>query len=418
MFDLVNIEVKGGKGGDGAVSFRREKFVPFGGPDGGDGGNGGNVVIKADPAVESLLEYKRKRFFKAAGGGHGRGKKKHGRNGADLILTVPVGTVISSKLAVGDDAFIADLEEPGQELVAAAGGKGGWGNVRFASSTNQAPVIAQRGEEGETISLVLEMKLIADVGIIGYPNVGKSTLLAAASAARPKIAGYPFTTIEPVLGVVEAGTQSFVMAEIPGLIEGAHLGHGLGYAFLRHVARTRMLIHLLDAGSDSPVADMTQVNTELGLFDSALLRKPQLVALNKIDLPEVQSRLAEIRKAFADAGIKAHFISAAAGEGVSELMEAAMEALSKAARKEESKISRKTFRPQPVARSAVRREGNVFIIAVPELERIKTGDGVMDAGVRHQLRRLLVRSGVVRSLEKAGIKPGDKVRCGDLEWEW
>ena len=419
MFDFVEIEVRSGKGGDGAISFRREKYVPFGGPDGGDGGNGGNVVIRADQAVENLLNYKCKRFFRAADGGNGRGQKKHGRNGADLILTVPAGTVISNKLAVSNDALIADLAQPGQEVIAARGGKGGGSNVHFASSTNQAPQIAQRGEAGETISLVLEMRLIADIGIIGYPNVGKSTLLAAASAAKPKIASYPFTTIEPILGVVEVGQQSFVLAEIPGLLEGAHLGHGLGHDFLRHMARTRVLIHMVDASSASPIEDMMQVNAELNLFDSALIQKPQLVAVNKIDLPEAQTRLAEIRKAFAEAGIKVYLISAATGKGVTKLMEAAMGVLNKAAQKEVSEISRKIFRPQPKGRAAiVHKERDVFVVAVPELERLKTRDGVADAEIRSQLRRQLVRTGVAKALEKAGIRPGDRVRCGDLEWEW
>ena len=211
--------------------------------------------------------------------------------------------------------------------------------MHFASSTNQAPQIAQRGEAGETISLVLEMRLIADIGIIGYPNVGKSTLLAAASAAKPKIASYPFTTIEPILGVVEVGQQSFVLAEIPGLLEGAHLGHGLGHDFLRHMARTRVLINMVDASSASPVEDMMQVNAELSLFDSALIQKPQLVAVNKIDLPEAQTRLAETRKAFAEVGIKVYLISAATGKGVTKLMEAAMGVLNKAAQKEDREIS-------------------------------------------------------------------------------
>jgi len=260
MFDQAEVKVKAGDGGNGVVSFRREKFVPFGGPDGGDGGDGGDVIVRADPAVESLRAFKQKRFYRAANGENGRGKRQHGKNGENLVLTVPVGTVILCKTHMGDDAFIDDLKQAGQQVVVAKGGKGGLGNTHFTSATNQAPRIAQKGEVGEDNSIVLEMRLIADVGIIGYPNVGKSTLLAAASAARPKIASYPFTTREPALGVVEVGRESLVLAEIPGLIDGAHLGRGLGHDFLRHTLRTKILIHLIDGGSASPVEDLTRVN--------------------------------------------------------------------------------------------------------------------------------------------------------------
>ncbi len=328
------------------MSFRREKFVPFGGPDGGDGGDGGDVIVRAEPAVTSLKVLARKRYYRAADGRNGGNKKRHGRKGEDLLLTVPVGTVVSHKSQIGDSAAIADLDQPGEEVVVAKGGKGGFGNTHFASSTNQAPQVAQEGEEGEENSIILELKLIADVGLIGYPNVGKSSLLAAVSAAKPKIAGYPFTTLEPVLGVVEAGERSFVLAEIPGLIDGAHLGRGLGHDFLRHIIRTRMLIHLVDGGSPSPVEDMIRVNNELSLFDSALAQKPQLAAVNKIDLPEVRARLAEIRDGFSVVGTKVFFVSAATGEGIPELMAETMRLLKSAAKPEAGKI-KKVFHPQP-----------------------------------------------------------------------
>ena len=295
MFDRVEIVVKAGDGGDGVVSFRREKFVPFGGPDGGDGGGGGDVIIMADPAVTSLRGFKQKRFYRANDGKDGRGKRQHGKKGENLVLTVPVGTMVLSKTQIGGDDLIADLEQPGQQAVVVKGGEGGLGNIHFASSTNQAPQIAQKGEVGEENSIILELRLIADVGIIGYPNVGKSTLLAAVSAAKPKIASYPFTTREPILGVAEVGPEGLVLAEIPGLIDGAHLGRGLGHDFLRHIVRTKILIHLIDGGSASPVEDMIRVNAELSLFDSALAQKPQLVAVNKIDLPQVQVQLAGTR---------------------------------------------------------------------------------------------------------------------------
>ena len=416
MFDRVEIVVTGGKGGDGSVSFRREKWVPFGGPDGGDGGDGGDVVVVADSAVTSLKAFKPKRYHRAANGRNGRNKKRHGKKGENLILTVPVGTVVSYKSQIGSDTIIADLEQPGQPVVVARGGKGGLGNAHFATSTNQVPRIAEKGDEGEENSLILELKLIADIGLIGYPNVGKSTLLAAVSAARPKIASYPFTTREPVLGVVEIGQRSFVLAEIPGLIDGAHLGRGLGHDFLRHIVRTKMLIHLVDGSSPSPAEDMAKVNTELSLFDSALAKKPQLVAVNKIDLPQVRARLAEIRDSFA--GTRALFISAATGEGIPELMTETL-GLLQSVPEAGDKIVRKVFHPQPRGVAPrVHKEGDTFVVAAPELERIIAGTDMVSPQVRRELGRHLVRLGVSKALARARVKPGDRVRCGNFEWEW
>jgi GTP-binding protein len=255
VFDWTEIRIKAGCGGDGAVSFRHEKYVAFGGPDGGDGGDGGDVIIEASGSITSLRLFKQKRFFRAGDGKPGTGRRRHGKSGRDKIVAVPLGTVVLPKTQMGGDALIADLEQPGERVIVARGGKGGLGNIHFASATSQSPQIAQKGEPGEECSLILELKLIADIGIIGYPNVGKSTLLAAISAAKPKIASYPFTTLEPVLGVAEGGGQSVVVAEIPGLVDGAHLGRGLGHDFLRHVTRTRVLIHLLDGSSVSPPED-------------------------------------------------------------------------------------------------------------------------------------------------------------------
>jgi len=421
MIDRIEITVRAGKGGDGAISFRREKFVPFGGPDGGDGGDGGNIVIKADLSINSLRKFKQKRFYRAGNGRNGGGQKKHGKSGEDVILTVPVGTLVSPKISMPDDALIVDLAQPGQQVIVAKGGKGGLGNTHFSSSTHQAPRIAQRGEAGEESSLILELRLIADVGIIGYPNVGKSTLLAAASAAKPKIASYPFTTREPVLGVVEIGQQSFVLAEIPGLIADAHLGRGLGHDFLRHILRTKMLIHLIDGSADSPINDMIQVNAELSLFDSALAQKPQLVAVNKIDLPQVQARLSEIREAYSKTEISVFFISAVTGQGVSKLMTETIRMLNQLTIETEAgkEIPRKLFRPQPrVSHASVHMEGDTFVIEAPGLEWIVTGTGTTSPEVRLLLKRQLTRLGLKKTLEKAGIKPGDKVRCGTLEWEW
>ena len=421
MFDRVEITVRAGSGGNGVVSFRREKYVPFGGPDGGDGGDGGDVVLWADSRITNLDIFRHRGFYRAAGGGDGGGKRKHGRNGANLVLAVPLGTVAWHKIEIGRGATIADLEESGQQVVLAKGGEGGKGNTHFVSSTSQAPRLAQKGEDGEEASLILELRLIADVGIIGYPNVGKSTLLAAASAAKPKIAAYAFTTRQPVLGVVEVGQQSLVVAEIPGLIDGAHLGRGLGHDFLRHVVRTKILIHVIDGTSLSPAEDMVRVNTELSLFDPALAQKPQLLVVNKIDLPQVRARLAEIKATLAAIGSKALFISAATKEGIAELMVETANMLQSVTAKVKvgEEIQGKVFRPQPRRTVAkVHKEGETFIVVAPELERIIAGSNVHSLEVQGQLGRQLARMGVTKALEKAGVKPGDKVRCGKLEWEW
>ena len=421
MLDKVEIVVKAGGGGDGAVSFRREKFVPYGGPDGGDGGRGGSVVILADAQISNLRGFKNKRFFKAEEGQKGRGKRQHGGNGKDMNIMVPVGTLVLRKIAIGDESIIADLEQAGQQVIVAKGGKGGLGNTRFTSSTNQAPKIAQGGEPGEELGVILELRLIADVGIVGYPNVGKSSLLAVASAAKPRVAGYPFTTREPVLGVVQVGLQSFVLAEIPGLIADAHLGRGLGHDFLRHSLRTRVLIHLVDGSSASPVDDMIRVNNELALFDSALARKPQIVVVNKIDLPQVQARLAELGTAFKEAGTGALFVSAVTGQGVSQLMAETSALLKQAAVQTEAfkTAPKKVFRPRPrVDSTSVYKDGDIFIVAVPGLDRLITRGGEPSPEVHRQLKKRLVRMGLSKVLEKAGIKPGDKIRCGTLELEW
>ncbi len=421
MLDRVEIMIKAGDGGDGAVSFRREKLVPFGGPDGGDGGNGGDVFIVADPSVASLRMFRRKKLYRAGDGENGKGQKKHGGRGKELMLRVPAGAVVLDAKQIDGGPLIADLGQVGQQAIVARGGKGGWGNTHFASSTNQAPRIAQKGEVGEEKPIILELRLIADVGIIGYPNVGKSTLLAAASAAKPKIASYPFTTLEPVLGVVEIGQKSLVLAEIPGLVDGAHLGRGLGHDFLRHVMRTKILIHLIDGASTSLVEDMTRVNTELSLFDSALAQKLQLVVVNKVDLPQVRARLAEIKDNFSRAGIPVVFASAATGEGVAELMTEAMKMLGQVATRVKTgdKVPRKVFRPQPRDIGvSVLKDGDTFVVVAPEVERIVARVDMTSPEVRWQLQRQLTRLGVSKALEKAGVKPGDKVRCGNFQWEW
>ncbi len=412
--------VNGGKGGDGMVSFRREKFVPLGGPDGGDGGRGGNVVIKGDLQLSTLGWFQGKRLFRAESGGRGAGGRRHGKRGQDLELLVPVGTLIFRKEGDGSELPVADIETQGQAVVVARGGCGGFGNAHFATATQQAPRFAQRGEVGEEWALILDLKLIAEVGIIGYPSVGKSTLLASASAARPKVADYPFTTQEPVLGVVEVGYRSFVMAEIPGLIEGAHRGLGLGHDFLRHIERTRVLIHLLDGCSQVPAADMRGVNEELALFKADLARKPQLVVVNKIDLPQVRDRMAEIAGELESPDTPLFFVSAATGEGVSRLMAAVAGTL--AAGVEGTGVDeapQQVFRPQPKFDTvAVYREGDIFTVSAPKLERIVSMTDLTDSQARRYLRRQLSRLGVTRALKKAGVKAGDRVRFGEVEMEW
>ncbi|UCG54275.1 MAG: GTPase ObgE [Dehalococcoidia bacterium] len=421
MFDRVEISVIAGRGGDGIVSFRREKFVPLGGPDGGDGGDGGDVVIKVDKNIASLIGLQNKSVYMARNGSNGRSQKRRGRSGNDLILSVPVGVTITGKKQMGDNLEIHDLTEPGQQVIIAAGGCGGLGNTHFVSSTNQAPQIAQKGEFGEKKELILELKLIADVGIIGYPNVGKSSLLAVASAAKPKIANYPFTTLEPVLGSIEVDQRSFILAEIPGLISGAHMGRGLGHDFLRHVLRTKILIHLIDGSSTSPIEDMVGVNSEISLFDSGLSQKPQLVAVNKIDLPDVRNRLTELKDAFSRVGIDPFFISAVTGEGVPVLMQKVLKALeeSDARRVADSGATAKVFHPKPKGfKIKASREGDTFVLIAAALERIIEGTDLTNPEARRQLNRWLYQPAVRKALEKVGIKPGNKVRCGILDWRW
>ena len=419
MIDKIEIEVKAGDGGNGMMSFRREKYIPYGGPDGGDGGNGGSVILEASANEHTLLRYHRgRKRFAAECGAKGGTKKMHGKNGKDLVLLVPPGTLVFMKGTAGSE-LIADLVATGESLVVANGGRGGKGNVHFTTATNQTPHIAQKGANGEVFSLVLELKLLGDVGIVGHPSVGKSTLLAAASSARPKIAEYHFTTKEPVLGVAAVGDRTFVLVEIPGLIEGAHRGIGLGHDFLRHAERTRGLIHLIDGMSTDPKADLAQVNEELSLFSPGLAAKPQIIAINKIDIMEVRERIPEFKKKFKRTGSPLHFISAATGEGVAELMVAAcrmIDAVPVAApKKEEPKV----FRPQPQReRIEITRDGDVFVVsstkALNLVERMDVGNYEACAYIWLQLGRM----GVIAALKRAGAEPGNVVRFGDTELEW
>ena len=319
--DEIDIFVKGGDGGAGCVSFRREKFVPRGGPDGGDGGDGGSVVLDADPAITTLLDFHYQRHYTAERGQHGKGANKHGRSGADTVLRVPLGTVVSDR-ASGE--LLGDLTAPGQRVLVARGARGGRGNARFTSSTNRAPRRADLGRAGEERWIHLELKLLADVGVIGFPNVGKSTLVSRVSAARPKIADYPFTTLEPTLGIVRVDEhRSFVIADVPGLIAGAADGKGLGHRFLRHVERTRLLIHLIDldpASGRDPVEDYATIQDELSAYSPELAERPQIVAANKAELPGTEERCRALEQFCADRGLPFHAISAVTGLGLSALV--------------------------------------------------------------------------------------------------
>ncbi len=332
FIDEAKIQVAAGAGGRGCVSFRREKYVPRGGPDGGDGGKGGDVLIVADPQLESLIDFRYKRHYKAASGAHGRGKKQHGKAGADRIIPVPLGTVVSD---ADSGEVLADLSLPGERAVIARGGEGGRGNVRFVSSVRQAPRIADPGKDGEQRWINLELKLLAEVGVLGLPNSGKSTLVAALSGAKPKIADYPFTTLRPVLGVVSVSLdRSFTIADIPGLIEGAHAGRGLGTAFLRHIERTRVLIHLIDgsfAAPHEPADAFAIISNELTRHNPALAAKPRIVAINKMDQAGARERYPLIRKRFSKSRIKTLPVSALTREGLKPLVAAVIRLLGTAA---------------------------------------------------------------------------------------
>jgi GTP-binding protein len=419
MIDRIEIVVRAGDGGNGMMGFRREKFVPRGGPDGGDGGGGGEVVFRVERSIRTLKELGKRRIYRAERGQNGGGNKKHGRRGEPLVIAVPVGTVLSIVDEDGEVEQIADLVESGQRFVAVKGGRGGWGNTRFATSTNRAPHFAQRGGRGEELRLRLDLKMLADVGIVGLPNAGKSTLLRAISAARPKIADYPFTTLEPSLGVVENGWERFVVADIPGLIEGAHEGAGLGLDFLRHIERTRLLVHLVDGSSDEPLRDFDTINEELKSYGNGLVDRRQIVVINKIDIAEVESRREEIAEMFGRREMEPLFISAAVGTGVDEVIalmaEAVAEPVVDAADEAEPEV---ILRPQEATVVRVQREGKAFRVEGERVVSFAEMMPVEDEDARAELWRRLQRWGVTSALRRAGAKRGATVRLGGIEVEW
>jgi GTP-binding protein len=418
--DEADIEVAAGNGGDGALSLRHEKFVPRGGPDGGDGARGGDVIAVAGPHLRTLIDVAYRKRYRAGNGGRGGPNNRRGKRGAAVEVALPVGTVITD---AEDGSLVADLAHAGQKALLAGGGHGGHGNASFSSSTRQTPRFAEKGEPGQRRRLHLELKLLADVGIIGLPNVGKSSLIARVSAARPKIADYPFTTLVPNLGVVrlEEGV-SFVVADLPGLVEGAHRGVGRGHDFLRHVERTGLLIHVLDiaAPDRDPVGDLAAVNRELALYREELAQRPQLVALNKIDLLPPPEKLDQVEGALRGQGHEVFPISALTGKGVLQLMGRTAQLLAEAVGPvREEMASRVQAEPRPRRPLRVEQvEGGRFSVSGDDVERlIAMTELENEEAVRH-LHRQLERMGVIRKLRELGAKDGDRVRIGQADLEF
>jgi GTP-binding protein len=417
FYDEVNVHVKAGDGGDGAVAFRREKYRPRGGPAGGNGGDGGDIVFYVDTHKSTLYHFTKRSHFKAGRGQHGRGSTQQGASGEDVRVAVPPGTMVYDA-ETGE--LVGDLTQASEELVVAEGGRGGRGNASFATATDQAPRIAEHGEPGEERWLRLELKVLADVGLVGMPNAGKSTLLASTTAARPKIAAYPFTTLQPNLGVVVLDPETeFVMADIPGLIEGAAEGKGLGHEFLRHVERTRVLVHLIDGLSGEPLEDFEAINRELGSYSESLAEKPQLVAFNKVDMPQAEERWPEVRKTLEKRGYPVMAISALTGENTRELLYRAAQILDEIPEEEPEPEEVPVFRlEEDEDRFVIERVEDgwrVSGIAVERLAAMTVWN--LDESVR-RFQRQLRGIGVTQALRESGVEPGDTVYVGDTELVW
>lgn len=417
--DKAKIQVKGGNGGHGAVAWRREKFEPSGGPYGGDGGNGGSVIFKADEGLRTLMDFKYQRVYKAEHGENGRTKRQFGKAGEDLIIKVPVGTLIKD---AETDTVIADLKHKDDEFVIAKGGRGGRGNAKFATATRQAPSFAEPGTKAEQREVILELKSLADVGLVGFPNVGKSTILSILSAAKPKIANYHFTTLQPNLGVVrvEEG-KSFILADIPGLIEGASEGIGLGHDFLRHVERTSVLVHVLDVSGiegRNPIDDFYQINKELKDYNEKLGSKPQIVCANKMDLPGAEDNLVLLREELEPKGIKIIEVSAGTRQGVEKLKYEIWELLSK------SEISYETYDEDYVEPEIeeegiiVRKEEDEYIVEGRYIERLLESTFFDDRDSLRFFQDAMMRHGVVEKLEELGIEEGEMVNICGYEFEF
>jgi GTP-binding protein len=418
FLDEADVRVSAGRGGDGMMHFHREKYVPRGGPDGGDGGRGGSVYLSVDRKLNTLYRFRSTRSFRAQDGAKGGTNNRRGRSGDDLFISVPPGTMVRE---LPGGRLLGDLTSDGQRMRVARGGRGGRGNPHFASASNQAPHVAERGEPGEGRELRLELRLIADIGLVGAPNAGKSTFLAAVTAARPKIAPYPFTTIEPNLGVAAIGDfETVVLADIPGLIEGAHAGVGLGYGFLRHIERTRVLIHLIDGSAQDPLADFSQINTELALYDPELQRKPQIAAVNKIDLPEAAGRWPRLQEELRARGFEAFALSALARKGTREVLLRAARLLAEAPPAPPAEKEIPVYRAAEDASAfEIEREADGgWRVKGKRIERAAemTYWELDEAVARFQ--RILELIGIYRALRNAGVQPGDTVRIGRHELEW
>ena len=426
MIDTVRLNIKAGNGGNGCVSFLREKYRPMGGPNGGDGGNGGHAYVCGDPSLNTLLHLKFNSTIYVDGGAHGKGKNKRGADGDDAVIKVPLGTTVYALDSHGEKSLMADVVDTAPRLVA-RGGAGGWGNSRFVSAVNQEPVLAQKGEKGEKVILFLELKLLADVGLIARPNAGKSTLLRRCSAAKPKVAEYPFTTLEPVLGVATSRGKDFVMMEVPGLLEGAHKGIGLGHEFLRHAERTRVYVYLIDGLSEDPQQDLTMLKNELLQFNPALADKQLMIAVNKIDVTEVRERRSELEQLLADTETASTgttpvtFISAATGEGVDSLLGRVVELLDTAAA-QAPPVEEQETPVEPPRRTrqseTVYTEDGVYVVVSDYLERLAARADTRDQRVILQLWREMTRRGLARQLTDAGIEAGDTIRIGMVDVEW
>ncbi|MDT8979744.1 GTPase ObgE [Paenibacillus sp. chi10] len=428
--DKTRIYVKGGDGGDGIVSYRREKYVPMGGPAGGDGGHGGDVIFRVDEGLRTLVDFRYQKHFKADRGEKGRNKSRHGANAEDMIVRVPPGTVV-----IDDDTkeVIADLTRQGQEVVIAKGGRGGRGNIRFATANNPAPELAEHGEEGQERWVILELKVMADVGLVGFPSVGKSTLLSVVSAAQPKIGAYHFTTITPNLGMVDVGEgRSFVMADLPGLIEGAHTGIGLGHEFLRHVERTRIIVHVVDmAGMEGrdPFDDWVKINEELKLYNEKLSERPQIIAANKMDMPEAEENLAVFREKVREmtgSDIEIMPISSLTRQGIQELLYRAMELLEQlpdapeveeVAEVDERKIYR-FEKTRHDSEFTIRRENDTFVVESEAVENMLKRMQMNSHDAILRFARTLRHMGIDEALRKRGAVDGTIVRIADFEFEF
>lgn len=422
--DHVEIYAKGGDGGAGAVAFRREKYVPRGGPAGGDGGRGGSVIVQADEALHTLIDFRYQKHLRAKNGQPGASSDKTGADGEDLVVRAPVGTIVRD---VGTGEVLADLVAHGQRAVLARGGIGGRGNARFATAVYRTPRFAEKGEAGEERTISMELRVLADVGLIGYPNAGKSTLLSKISSARPKIADYPFTTLSPVLGVVKAGDGSFVVADIPGLIEGAASGVGLGHEFLRHVMRTRLLVHVVDVSEFSgrdPICDYEAIRRELALYGAGLESKPEIVAANKMDMPGAEARAEALRQALLPKGVPVHNMSALTGDGVQALLYAVTAKLAELPPEQlpvadgngYEEPRRYTERGPRLRDVSISREGEVFVVAGEGAERLVQRTDLDNQAALTRFYGMLTRAGIIDALREAGMSEGDTVRIGDTEF--